>query len=226
MNCLADVATMVDFASARKAMVESQLRASGVSDRRLLAVMGRLPRELFLPEERRDLAYIDDIHLLGPAGSGHFLADPATFARLVQLAAVTEHDEVLDIGVATGYSTAAFAQLARRVVGLERNKLLAATARRNLESLTIHNAEIVEHASAFDGARFDVILMEGAVTAIPDDTTALLRLGGRLVALVRQGATGTATLVHASDGEISRTVHFNASLPLLDVPSEPAPFVF
>ena len=161
---------MIDYNQARTVMVDNQLRTSNIVDRRLLGVMGRIPRELFLPDQRRELAYIDEAH---PLGGGRYLAAPAPFARLVQLAEIAETDRVLDIGCGTGYSTAVIAALAGEVVGVESDKDLAAKARANLAGLGIVNATIVE-ADLATGPKgrgeFDVVVVEGALA-----TMALLR---------------------------------------------------
>ena len=122
---------MTDFAAARKKMVENQLRTSSITDRRLLAVMAQLPREQFVPAERRDLAYIDEGHRLPAAGAPRYLAPPAPFARLVQLADIGSGDRVLDVGCGTGYSAAVLASLAAHVVATESELQLAAAARAN-----------------------------------------------------------------------------------------------
>ena len=100
---------MIDFAAARRTMVESQLRPTKVTDPRLLAAMGELPRERFLPPSRQPLAYMDAALEVWPAIDGampRYLLAPVVLARLIQLASVEATDSVLDIGCATGYSTA------------------------------------------------------------------------------------------------------------------------
>src|SRR3569833_3573996 len=98
---------MIDFAQARKTMVDNQLRTSGSTDRRLLAAMGEVPREAFVPAARRGLAYIDEAQ---PLGGRRRLGPPAPFAKLIQLAAVEHTDRVLDVGCGSGYSRAVLAR--------------------------------------------------------------------------------------------------------------------
>lgn len=220
---------MTDFARARQAMVDSQLRTSNVTDRRLLAAMGHLPRERFVPAERRSLAYIDEAHPLLPGRSRRSLPAPAPFAKLVQLADLQHNDRVLDLGCGTGYSTAVLAALAAQVVGVEDRPELAALARENLQALGIPNAQIVEApldlASAARGP-FDVIVVEGAVDAAPEALFGRLADGGRLVVLIRRGATAVAHLFVKSGKDVAARADFDANLPPLADSDAYEPFVF
>ncbi|HEY0918309.1 protein-L-isoaspartate O-methyltransferase family protein [Devosia sp.] len=220
---------MIDFERARKVMVESQLRTSNVSDKRLLVAMGQVPRERFVPEERRPLAYIDGEHPLQPGRSRRALPAPAPFARLVQLAGVEPQDRVLDLGCGTGYSTAVLAALAAEVVGVEEHPELAAQARENLAALGIANAAIVEpplaEAPAASG-HFDVVIVEGTVDVVPEDLFARLADGGRLVALVRKGPAAVANLFVKSGKEVAARADFDGTLPPLADREAPEPFVF
>jgi len=224
-----DPEKMIDFERARKVMVDSQLRTSNVSDKRLLVAMGQVPRERFVPAERRPLAYIDGEHPLQPGRSRRALAAPAPFARLVQLAAVQPQDRVLDLGCGTGYSTAVLAALAAEVVGVEEHPELAAQARENVAALGIANATIVEpplqHAPAAHDP-FDVIVVEGAVDMVPDELVARLADGGRLVALVRRGPAAVANLFVKSGKEVAARADFDGTLPPLADRAAEEPFVF
>src|SRR5690606_38684062 len=103
--------SMIDFERARAQMVENQLRSGGVTSAPILARMRAIPRENFVAAIRRDLAYIDDIQWFGGKASGRFMAAPATLGKLLRVAEITPADTVLDIGAATGYSTAVIAGL-------------------------------------------------------------------------------------------------------------------
>ncbi|MHA1573865.1 MAG: protein-L-isoaspartate O-methyltransferase family protein [Alphaproteobacteria bacterium] len=210
---------MTDFDAQRIAMVESQLRPNQVTDRALIAAMRSLPRERFVPEPLQGLAYIDeDIQVLPERHSAQAraLLSPIVQARLIQLAEVQPQHSVLDVGCATGYSTAVLARLAARVVGLESEPELAAAAKINLASCGAANADIVagDFAAGYAaGAHYDVIVVEGSVPNIPDALLGQLKIGGRLVAVrtrapnVRQG---NAYLFVRVNGETSGTAEFDA----------------
>ena len=217
---------MVDFATARRRMVDNQLRTSNVTDRRILTAMDEVPRERLVPEARQALAYADTVHDLG---HGRALASPAPFAKLIQLAEIDHTDTVLDIGAGTGYSTAVLARLAAHVTGLESAPALAAEARALLAELGVDNATIAE--GSLDGVgqtrdSFDVIVLEGAVAAEPSGLFPLLKEGGRLVALLRRNGAGVAHVYVKSHGEVATRAEFNTAMP----PLAPAPreesFVF
>lgn len=218
---------MADFETARRRMVDNQLRTSNVTDRRILTAMGEVPRELFVPAERQDLAYADTAHALG---HGRSLAPPAPFAKLIQLAEIEHTDSVLDVGAGTGYSTAVLARLAASVVGLESDPTLVARARDLLaNAYPLANAKLVE--GPLDGAgqppeAYDVILLEGAVDAAPASLFLLLRHGGRLVALLRRGGTGVAHVYVKSGAGIATRTEFNTALPPLAASPREESFVF
>ena len=219
---------MIDFAAARKKMVENQLRTEGVTDRRLLQVMAQLPREMFVPEARRELAYIDETQALPSTGTPRYTADPATFARLVQLAGVLATDRVLDVGCGSGYSAAVLAELARSVVAVESEPGLAAMARANLAELSIGALVVEGPLEAGDRGHgpYDVIVLEGAVEQVPPALLAQLADNGRLVTLKQQGATAVAHLYVNSGGDVASRAEFNANLPPLLPPSATPSFVF
>jgi protein-L-isoaspartate(D-aspartate) O-methyltransferase len=209
---------MVDFDQQRLTMVESQLRPNEVTDRRLLAAMRTLPRERFVPERLSLLAYMDESVEVFPAIDG---------------AAAEPKDHVLDIGCATGYSTAVLACLGRRVVGLEPEPELAETARRMLRELAIENATIVEGALAAgtpEDGPYDVILLNGSIEEIPASVLGQLREGARLVAILASGANsarpGKAFLFVKIDGEASGLPHFDAGARALPGFSRAPAFAF
>ncbi|WP_395820441.1 protein-L-isoaspartate O-methyltransferase [Devosia sp.] len=217
---------MVDFERARKIMVDNQLRTSNVTDRRVLAAMLSVPREQFVPADRKVLAYIDDAHDLG---HGRSLAAPAPFAKLLQLAEIESGDAVLDVGAGLGYSTAVLAQLAHEVIGVEVDAGLAAEAKKSLAAAGVSNADIV--VGSFDslapGARsFDVIVLEGAVDMVPPGLFSLLAEGGRLVALIQRGAAAVANVYVKSGDAVNARAEFNASLPPLQSVQSADVFVF
>lgn len=208
-------------------MVENQLRSGGVTSAPILARMRAIPRENFVAPDRRDLAYIDDIQWFGGKASGRFMAAPATLGKLLRVAEITSADTVLDIGAATGYSTAVIAGLAARVTGLEPDADLAAAASANLAALGLTNASVIAGDIARLGkARFDVIIVQGALDSVPDAFTAALADGGRLVALIRTGGVSVAHVFVKSGGQVTARAEFDAVLPPLMASQRDEEFVF
>lgn len=208
---------MTDFELARHNMVESQIRPSDVTDRRIIQVMASLPRETFVPASIRDMAYMDrEIELSGarPGAPGRHLMAPMPFARLVQLAMVQSGDIVLDIGCGSGYSTAVLASLCESVVGLENDEKICDRANSLLTELNIDNAAIVngkhERGHASEGP-YDVILINGSVARIPDEIKEQLGEGGRLVAIVCDTKASQAFLFKRHGTKVSGYPAFDAN---------------
>ncbi len=223
---------MEDYAAARVKMVDSQLRTTDVTDYAVLAAMGEIPRERFVPARMRPLAYIDEDLLVKEATGGapaRYLMEPAPFAGLVQLAEVAPSDIVLDIGCTTGYSTAVLARLANSVVALEADAELAALASRTLVDLGIANAPVVvgplEDGYPSEGP-YDVIFLGGAVEFVPDALFGQLKEGGRLVGVVGYGRAAAATMFTRTDSETGSRVAFNAHVRPLPGFAKPKAFVF
>lgn len=216
---------MIDFDRARQVMVDNQLRTSNVTDWSVLTRMGAVPRERFVPESRKAIAYIDDIHALGQAG--RFMLAPAALAKLLQLAEISRTDSVLDIGAGTGYATAVIAGLAASVIGLESDAALAATARSNLSELGLGNASIVAgDVAALGKAHFDLVLVQGALDTVPAEFLALLEDGGRLVTVVRQGGVAVANVFVKTDGTVAARAEFDLAVPALFAAPRDVAFVF
>ncbi len=216
---------LVDFGLARKHMVDNQLRASGVTDWRILGVMGEVPREKFVPEARQSVAYSDDDQ---PLGAKRYLAAAAPFAKLIQLAEIGPTDIVLDVGAGTGYSTAVLAGLAQSVTGIEPDAALVAAANANLDALGITNGRVVQGALTGAGKQeFTVIVVEGSVAVVPPALLAQLADGGRLVALLKlAGKPAVAYQFVRSGSSVSGRAEFNANLPPLELVHGEEAFVF
>jgi protein-L-isoaspartate(D-aspartate) O-methyltransferase len=212
----------INFDELRVRMVDGQVRTTDVTDRRLLGALLDVPREAFVPADKRPIAYIDeDVAVLaaGAPGGPRYLVEPSPFAKLVQLAAIGAGDAVLDVGCATGYSSAVIAHLARSVVALESDPGLARTASETLPGLG-HDNVVVAQGPLEQGhsakAPYDVIVLEGAVDFVPQALFSQLKNGGRLVAVEGRGNAGVAKLyVKDEDGKVAGRRVFNAAIPAL-----------
>jgi protein-L-isoaspartate(D-aspartate) O-methyltransferase len=218
---------MTDFERARRAMVDSQLQANGVFDHRILSAMGKVPREEFVPANRRAVAYIDDSHPFDENHPLRRLPPPAVFGRLIQLADITAADRVLVVGTGTGYSAAVLSRLAGSVVGLEPDPELSAQAGATLAKVGASNVEIVN--AAYDAppkGSFDAILIEGAVTDVPAALLRVLAEGGRLACMIVTGPTAVAHLYRRRAGAVTARAEFNATMPPLQMTPKAEQFIF
>jgi protein-L-isoaspartate(D-aspartate) O-methyltransferase len=221
---------MIDFAAARRMMVDGQVRTADVTDRRLLAAMLELPRERFFPEGKASLAYLDLDVSVGESGQpARCLLKPMVLAKLIQAAEVAEGERVLDVGCATGYSTALLSRLAGTVVGLEEDPVLADQASVALAELAVGNAKVVvgplTEGHAADG-RYHVIILQGSVEVVPTALFDQLQDGGRLVCVLGRGPAGKAMLYRQIGGELSGRAIFDAAAPPLSGFAKPPAFVF
>ncbi len=201
---------MSDFSIARQNMVDNQVHPSDVTDLRILDAMLAIPRELFVPADRRPLAYLDlDIDLTGMSTQRRYLIKPAVLAKMIQAAAIKETDRVLIVGAATGYSAAVIAQLAKQVIALESDPALAAQAKRTFGQLGIANVP-VEIGTLADGCRtqapYDVIFLDGGTEIIPEQLYEQLAQNGRLVGVFALNQPSRATLVISSPGDFGNRI--------------------
>jgi protein-L-isoaspartate(D-aspartate) O-methyltransferase len=224
--------SMSSFENARRMMVDGQVRTSDVTDPHIVAAMLELPRERFVPPGKVDLAYLDldlPVTEAKPGTAARALLKPMVLAKLLQAAEITKSDHVLDVGCATGYSSAVLAHIAGSVVAVEENADLARAAAANLVALgitgvTVRTAELPVGAPA-DGP-YDAILINGCVEIGPDALCAQLKDGGRLVCVLRGTGAGKAMLYRATDDTVSGRQIFDAAAPALPGFAKPAVFVF
>lgn len=206
----------MSYEKSRLKMIQSQIRPNRIIDERIVTAMAEIPRELFLPETLRGIAYVDeDVSL----GNGRWLIEPLVCARLLQAAEIEGDDIVLDVGCGAGYLSAVASRLAGIVVGLESDRELASVARESLAAQSFDGVTVVEgdmREGYAKQAPFDVILFSGAVSVIPPIIVDQLADGGRLVAVVREGAgQGHGIVMLKLGNAVSQRVAFDASLPLL-----------
>ena len=217
---------MVDYAQARRTMVDCQVRPSDVTDLRIIAALLDVPRERFVPEARRAIAYLDIDVPVGASGA-RALLKPMVFAKLLQAAAIGENDRVLDVGCATGYSAAVLGRLAGAVTALEEDPVLgraASEALGGVANVSVANGPLA--AGWAQGAPYDVILLEGAGETVPEALLAQLKDGGRLVAVIGNGPMGKAAIYRKAGGHVSSQPLFDAAAPALPGFAKPPAFVF
>ena len=187
----------IDYSHARELMVEQQIRPWDVLEIRVLDVLARLPREAFVAESHRALAYAD-IEL--PLGTGQKMMKPVIEGRTLQALDLQPGDEVLEIGTGSGYLSACMGELAREVLSLEIDAELATTARARLDAAGLGNNVRIETADALSWdteRRFDAICVTGAVDVIPSRFAQWLRPGGRLFVIRGRSPVMEAVLVKA-----------------------------
>jgi protein-L-isoaspartate(D-aspartate) O-methyltransferase len=223
---------MLDFAAARRMMVDCQVRTSDVTDLRLIAVMGELPRERFLPDPKAALAYLDLDVPVTEAKDGapeRRLLKPMVLAKLIQAAAIRGTDHVLDVGCTTGYASAVLEQLGYSVVALEQDPSLARLAEANLRAVGAVNATVVVGPLAEGwaaGGPYDVILLNGATEVAPKALLRQLKDGGRLVGVLGRTPAAKAMLYRAFGEDFSGRPIFDATAPLLPGFAQPVTFAF
>ena len=218
---------MSDYATQRLNMVDAQVRTNDVTDPRIHLAMREVPRERFVPAARRALAYADAVVEVAPK---RYLLDPRSFAKLLQLAAIKGTDRILDVGCATGYSSAVLARIGAEVIALEQDADLVRIASEMLPAIGARNASVVQGALV-DGFRakapYDVIFVNGAIGAAPDALLNQLAEGGRLVAVVQpNGSVGKAQLFVKENSEIGARPGFDAGVPELAGFKKTVGFVF
>lgn len=223
----------IDLAKARFNMIEQQVRPWEVLDAAVLALMDSVPRDAFVPEAHKALAYADMELPLGSTPDQIMLA-PRVQARLVQDLAVQPTDKVLEIGTGSGYTTALLAKLAQRVVSLEIDEAIARHARTRLQAAGITNADVrVADATANNFAAcaaeapWNVILVSGSLAEVPQALLNLLAPGGRLATITGHEPVMRATLItRVDDASFSSAQPWDTVAPRLRNFTEPSRFSF
>ena len=223
---------MLDFAKARRMMVDSQLRTFDVNDLAVLTAFDEVPRERFVPPGREGLAYMDQDLPVAEGVNGaerRFMLSPMVLARMIQALDLSPGDKVLDVAPGLGYSSAVLARLGCSVVALEADEDLAAQLRRGLAAEGVKGA-LVEMGPLEQGyphaAPYNAILINGAVETRPEALLHQLADHGRLACVEGRGRSARATLtVRSGDAFGSRSLFDAAAPPLAGFRAEPG-FVF
>ncbi|WP_225030255.1 protein-L-isoaspartate O-methyltransferase family protein [Xinfangfangia pollutisoli] len=206
---------MSEFASRRMMMVDTQVRPSDVTKFPIIEAMLQVPREVYVPDAKREAAYIGENLDIAP---GRVMLDPRTLAKMLDALDIQPDELVLDLGCGLGYSAAVMARLADTVVAVEEDETLAAEAQRLLSDEGVDNAVVVTGPLAAGAAKhgpYDVITIEGGVEILPEALAAQLKEGGRVAAVFLEGALGIVKVGHKLDGRIAWRFAFNAAAPLL-----------
>ena len=206
---------MTDFAARRTMMVDTQVRPSDVTKFPIIDAMLSVPRELFVPREQVEAAYVSENVPIAP---GRILLEPRTLGKLLDALNIVGDELVLDIGAGYGYSSAVVAHMAEAVVAVEEDETLAAEAQgilseQGTDNVIVHVGPLAEGADQH--GPYDAILIEGAVEQVPDAILDQLKEGGRIGCLFMEGALGVVRIGYKIDGDVTWRFAFNASAPVL-----------
>jgi len=207
---------VVDFASRRTAMVDTQVRPSDVTKFPIIEAMLTVPRELYVPDELREAAYAGE-NL--PLGADRVLLEPRTFAKMLDALTIQPGEVVLDLGCGLGYSAAVLARLAEFVVAVEEDEALASDAQGLLSENGVDTAAVISGPlteGAPDNGPYDIVMIEGGIEQLPSGLAEQVKEGGRIAAIFMDGALGTVRIGHKLDGAVTWRFAFNAAAPLLN----------
>ena len=217
----------MDFAKARTAMVDGQLRTNRIDDPAVLAAMSDVPRERFLPKALHGVAYTDEDL---PLADGQFLIEPLALARLLQAASIQSSDVVLVVGCTTGYAAAVVSKLAATVISTLTDQATREQIQPLLDDLEADNVVTAITADPIAGdaeqAPFDVILVIGSLAALPTSLVDQLGDRGRMVAIIGEGRVGRGVITTKVDGVVAERVLFDARIPALAGVEKSVDFAF
>ncbi|SEI75028.1 protein-L-isoaspartate(D-aspartate) O-methyltransferase [Pseudooceanicola nitratireducens] len=206
---------MTDFAARRVMMVDNQIRPSDVTKFPIIDAMLAVPRENFVPGDKKEAAYLgENIDL----GQGRVVLEPRTLAKMLDTVDIQPDELVLDLGAGSGYSAAVMARMAEAVIAVEEDTALIADAEQALTAAGADNVVLVEGKlteGAGEHGPYDVIVVEGAVEHLPEGITDQLRDGGRIIALFAEGRLGVVRVGYRIDGKMTWRFAFNAGAPVL-----------
>jgi protein-L-isoaspartate(D-aspartate) O-methyltransferase len=206
---------MTDFPARRVMMVDTQVRPSDVTKFPIIDAMLTVPREAFVPRDKREAAYMgENIELR----QGRVVLEPRTLAKMLDALDLQPDELVLDVGCGLGYSAAVLARLADAVVAVEEDEAMATEAQHLLSVASVDNAAVILGPLAQGAAKhgpYDVIMVQGGVETVPAALIDQLKDGGRIGAVFMEGALGVARVGYKSDGKVSWRFVFNAAAPVL-----------
>ena len=206
---------MTDFTQQRTTMVDTQIRPSDVTKFTVIEAMLAVPREAFVPNEKREAAYAGGNLDLG---NGRVMLEPRSLAKLLDALDIQRDELVLHVGCGLGYGAAVMARMAEFVVALEEDAEMAQEAESILSEERVDNVAVVTGPLAEGDAKhgpYDVILIEGAIEHLPDALADQLKDGGRIGCLFAEGMLGVARIGYKLDGRIAWRFLFNAGAPVM-----------
>ena len=207
---------MTDYAARRLTMVDTQVRPCDVTKFPVIDAMLRVERELFVPSEKREAAYIgENVDL----GDSRVVLDPRTLAKMLDSLNIQNDELVLDIGIGLGYSSAVISRLAEAVIAVEDNADRCVEAEETLARVGADNVVVHEGALAKGAAQhgpYDVIIVQGAVEDMPHEILDQLKDGGRIACIFADGALGIVKIGHKLNDKINWRFAFNAAAPVLN----------
>ncbi|PJI92713.1 protein-L-isoaspartate(D-aspartate) O-methyltransferase [Yoonia maricola] len=206
---------MTDYTSRRTMMVDTQVRPSDVTKFPIIDAMLAVPREAFVPDAKREAAYVGENLDIG---SGRMMLEPRTLAKMIDALDIQPQHVVLDIACGLGYSTAVLAHMSDFVVAVEDDDARAQDAQSLLSQHGADNAAVMTGAlneGAAKSGPYDIIILQGGVEQIPAALLDQLREGGRIAAVCAEGTLGVVRIGHKIDGAVNWRFSFNASAPVL-----------
>lgn len=220
---------MIDFEAARRQMVDCQIRPNDVTDYDIIDAFLAIPRELFVPQSRKAVAYSDMDVALATEEEDRFLMQVTPFAKMLQAAAIKRTDVVLCIGSGSGYGAAVVSCLANSVIAVEADETLVSNSTETLVELGYDNIAVL-HGDLKEGcvseAPFDVICVEGSVNDLPSSLFGQLRNEGRLIVVEGEGLSGQIKVFSRHGDDISATNYANVAVPSLPGFEKTDEFVF
>lgn len=206
---------MTDYAQRRTLMVDTQVRPSDVTKFPIIDAMLDIPREAFVPRDRREAAYVGENMEIG---ADRVMLEPRTLAKMLDELDISGEELVLTIGTGYGYSAAVVAHMAEAVVAVEDDAERVAEAQTVLsehgaDGVVLHEGPLAEGAG--EHGPYDVVLIEGGIESLPAAIADQLKEGGRIAALFIDGALGTVRIGHKQGGAITWRFAFNAAAPVL-----------
>ena len=206
---------MTDYQTRRKTMVDTQIRPSDVTKFPIIEAFLSVPREKFVPDGKREAAYIGENFKIGQS---RVLLEPRTLAKLLDALDIRNDELVLDIGPGLGYSSAVISPMAEVVIAVEDDSSMANEAEEILTEVGVDNV-VIQIGKLEDGAPehgpYDVIILQGGVEKIPSSILKQLKNGGRVGAIFVEEGLGTAKIGFKLNDKINWRYSFNAAAPVL-----------